>query len=105
MWISRNLPRYLFYFRFGTMERKIRYIVKFAGYSIWLYLQASQYCRDCGFYAHFGCVKETKRECVAIKIKDQTRLYYAGNFEFYFYFHLNFWFLPKHAQNALLIFI
>lgn len=40
---------------------------------IWVHLQSSQHCSDCGFSVHSACISEDsiKRECVAQKVRTQ----------------------------------
>jgi len=39
------------------------------GSSIWISLQSSQFCTACGFGAHFACMDNIMRTCVAGKVK------------------------------------
>ncbi|XP_059082878.1 differentially expressed in FDCP 8-like [Tigriopus californicus] len=39
--------------------------------NIWVYLQSSQHCRECGFSVHATCMDKIMRGCVAIKVKTQ----------------------------------
>ena len=41
------------------------------GYGIWVHLQSSQHCRDCGFSVHSICLGNIMRGCVAQKIRTQ----------------------------------
>jgi len=41
------------------------------GYGIWVHLQGSHHCRDCGFSVHTACVEGIMRGCVAQKVKVQ----------------------------------
>ena len=38
---------------------------------IWISLQSSQFCTACGFGAHYACMDNIMRTCVAIKAKTQ----------------------------------
>ena len=40
-------------------------------YSIWIYIQGSKHCSECGYSVHLACVEGIKRECVAMKVKTQ----------------------------------
>lgn len=41
------------------------------GNNIWVYLQSSQHCRECGYSVHTGCMEDIMRECVAQKMATQ----------------------------------
>ena len=41
------------------------------GYGIWVHLQSSQHCQDCGFSVHLTCLNNIMRGCVAQKIRTQ----------------------------------
>ena len=38
-------------------------------HSIWIYLQSSAHCRNCGFSVHMACAGSIMRQCVAEKIR------------------------------------
>ena len=38
---------------------------------IWVYLQSSQHCADCGFSVHSACMENIMRECVGTKVKSK----------------------------------
>ena len=41
------------------------------GYGIWVHLQSSQHCKDCGFSVHSVCLDNIMRGCVAQKVRTQ----------------------------------
>ena len=41
------------------------------GYGIWVHLQSSQHCQDCGFSVHSVCLDNIMRGCVAEKIRTE----------------------------------
>ena len=41
------------------------------GSAIWISLQSSQFCTACGFGAHYACMDNIMRSCVALKAKSQ----------------------------------
>lgn len=59
---SANIP--------GIASSRKIYCQQCAG-NIWVYLQSSQHCRECGFSVHTTCMDRIMRGCVAIKVKAQ----------------------------------
>ena len=55
----------------GVTDARKVYCQECAG-SVWVYLQSSLHCRDCGYSVHASCMGEQiKRDCVAVKVRTQ----------------------------------
>ena len=54
----------------GVTNAKKVYCQQCSG-PVWIYLQASQHCQECGYSVHASCMGDIRRDCVAIKVRAQ----------------------------------
>jgi len=55
----------------GVTESRSRIYCQQCQHGIWVHLQSSHHCMDCGFSVHTACINNIMRGCVAQKVRTQ----------------------------------
>merc|ERR1719270_3032143 len=52
-----------------SVSESSRLYCQMCSYGIWVHLQGSHHCQDCGFSVHTACINNIMRGCVAQKVR------------------------------------